>query len=462
MKDRTRPHSTNSFPRREFIRRAAATGVATLTLPHIIRSSALGADGSVAASKRVTLGVIGTGNQGTNDLRAFLSDERVHVIAVCDVNRETDGYWNGAVAGRDPAKRIVEGHYAAKAPSGTYKGCDTYEDFRELLARRDLDAVLIATPDHWHAILVVEAAKARKPIYSQKPLSLTIAEGRAMSDAVKKHKVTFQCGSQQRSDRNFRHACELVRNGRIGKLHTIKVGQPSGHPDFGKNGQRKAPEPIPTGLHYDFWLGPAAWAAYAPARVGVNFRWNLDYSGGQVTDWGGHHPDIAQWGMGTDHTGPVEIKNAKGTFPPRTELWNTATEYSFECIYQNGVKMIVSDKHKMGVTFEGSEGSVYVTRGAFETNPPSLWDSQIGPSEIHLYESKNHYRNFIDCILAKKETIAPCEVAHRSITIAHLGDIAMLLGRDLKWDPAKERFVGDDAANRMLSRPYRAPWKLEV
>ncbi len=451
-----------SLSRREFLHRTATAGIATVAFPHVIPSSALGADGAVAPSNRITVGIIGTGNQGTNDLRAFLSDERVQVVAVCDVNRESAGYWNGAVAGRDPATRIVEEHYAKKSPSGGYKGCDIYTDFRQLLARKDLDAVEVATPDHWHAIPMIAAAKAGKHIYCQKPLSLTIAEGRAMSNAVKKYKVTFQCGSQQRSDSKFRHACELVRNGRLGKLHTVKVGQPAGHPDYGKTGDHKATEPVPEGFDYNFWLGPAPDAPYCPARCHVNFRWNLGYSGGQVTDWGGHHPDIAQWGMGTEHTGPVEIKNAKGKFPSRTELWNTATEYYFECIYQNGVKLIVSDKHKMGVTFEGSEGSVYVTRGAFETNPQSLWDSPIAPNEIHLYESKHHFRNFIDCILAKTETIAPCEVAHRSISIAHLGNIAMLLGRDLKWDPAKERFVGDAEANKLLSRPYRAPWKLEA
>ncbi|MBI2925169.1 MAG: Gfo/Idh/MocA family oxidoreductase [Verrucomicrobia bacterium] len=461
MSKSTNLQPTRSLSRRQFLRGTAAAGVGAVAFPHIIPSSVLGADGAVAPSNRITLGIIGTGNQGTNDLRAFLSDERVQVVAVCDVNRESAGYWNGAVAGRDPAKRIVEEHYAKKAPSGSFKGCDIYTDFRQLLARTDLDAVEVATPDHWHAIPMIAAAKAGKHISCQKPLSLTIAEGRAMCDAVQKYQITFQCGSQQRSDSKFRHACELVRNGRLGKLHTVKVGQPAGHPDYGKTGDRKATEPVPEGFDYNLWLGPAPDAPYCPARCHVNFRWNLDYSGGQVTDWGGHHPDIAQWGMGTDHTGPVEIKNAKGNFPARTELWNTATEYSFECIYQNGIKLIVSDKHKMGVTFEGSEGSVYVTRGAFETKPASLWDSQIGPNEIHLYESKHHFRNFIDSLLAKKETIAPCEVAHRSITIAHLGNIAMLLGRDLKWDPAKERFVGDAEANKLLSRPYRAPWKLE-
>lgn len=414
-----------------------------------------------AASDRITVGAIGAGNMGLGDIRGLMSDPRVQLVAVCDVNRESSGYWDGKVAGREPGRRLVEEHYAADKKSGKYKGCDTYVDFRELIGRKDLDAVIVSTPDHWHALPVIAAAKARKDIYCQKPLSLTIAEGRAMSDAVKKYDRVFQTGSQQRSDSNFRRACELVRNGRIGKLHTVRVGMPAGRPDFGKTGDRKKPEKVPDGFDYDLWLGPAPEAPYAPARCHVNFRWIYDYSGGQVTDWGGHHPDCAQWGMGTESTGPVEIRNAKGVFPP-DELWNTATEYYFEAIYASGVKMIVSNKERSGVTWEGSEGSVWANRGQHDANPKSILDTKLGPNEIHLYESSNHYRNFIDCVLSRKPTAAPVETAHRSITICHLGNIALRLGRaKLKWDPDKEEIIGDTEANKMLSRPYRGPWKLE-
>jgi predicted dehydrogenase len=393
-------------------------------------------------------------------MRAFLRDPRVQLVAVCDVNKESAGYWNGAVGGREPGRRLVESHYAEAKKSGTYKGCDAYVDFRELIGRKDIDAVLICTPDHWHAIPTIAAASAGKDIYCQKPLSLTIAEGRAMSDAVKKHQRVFQCGSQQRSDKNFRRACELVRNGRIGKLHTVRCGLPGGRPDYGKTGDHKKPEPVPEGFDYDLWLGPAPKAAYAPARCHVNFRWIYDYSGGQVTDWGGHHPDCAQWGMGTEATGPVEIRNAKGVFP-QDELWNTATEYYFEAIYQNGVKLIISDKERGGVKWEGSDGWVWANRGQHDANPKSLLDSKIEPNEIHLYESNDHYRNFIDCVLSRKEPIAPVETAHRSITICHLGNIALRLGREvLTWDPVKEQIIGDDEAAKMLGRPYRQPWKL--
>ncbi|HEV3386993.1 MAG TPA: Gfo/Idh/MocA family oxidoreductase [Gemmata sp.] len=441
--------------RRKFF--AQATG---LVAPIIVPASALGLDERPAPSNRINLGVIGTGNQGFNDMRGFLSDPRVQIVAVCDVNRESAGYWNGAVAGREPGRRLVEESYAADKKSGKYKGCDTYVDFRELLERKDIDAVLISTPDHWHAIPTILAAKAGKDIYCQKPLALTIAEGRAMCDAVKKYKRVFQCGSQQRSDSNFRRACELVRNGRIGKLQTVRCGLPGGRPDFGKTGDRKKTEKVPEGFEYDIWLGPAPKAEYAPARCHVNFRWIYDYSGGQVTDWGGHHPDCAQWGMGTELTGPVEIRQAKGVFPP-DPLWNTATEFYFEGIYASGVKLIVSNKEKGGVVWEGTEGSVWADRGRHDANPKSILDSKIGDDGVQLYKSDNHYRNFIDCVISRKETAAPVEVAHRSITICHLGNIAMRLGREkLKWDPEKEQIVDDAEAAKMLSRPYRDPWKL--
>jgi predicted dehydrogenase len=450
---------TLATTRRRFLQTTSAAA-ALAGFPAIIPASALGLEGKVAPSNRITLGVIGTGNQGFNDIRSFLQDERVQIVAVCDVNKESLGYWDGKLGGREPAKRLVEEHYAKAKDAESYNGCKAYIDFREVLDRKDIDAVEVCTPDHWHAIPVIAACKAGKDIYCQKPLSLTIAEGRAMSDAVKAAKVVFQTGSQQRSDAKFRRACELVRNGRIGKLHTVKVGLPPGRSDYAKTGDRKKPEDVPAGFDYDMWLGPAPDAPYAPARCHVNFRWIYDYSGGQVTDWGGHHPDCAQWGMGTEDTGPIEIRGAKAEFPP-DPLWNTATDYYFEAIYANGVKMIVSSKEKMGVTWEGSEGSVYANRGTIDANPKTILDSQIGENEIHLYKSDNHFRNFIDCLKSREPCAAPVEAAHRSITICHLGNIAMRLGRDkLRWDPAKERIIDDAEASKMLSREYREPWKL--
>jgi predicted dehydrogenase len=278
---------------------------------------------------------------------------------------------------------------------------------------------------------------------------------------VKKYNRVFQCGSQQRSDVRFRRACEIVRNGGIGKLQTVLCGLPGGTPDFGKTAHRQDPEPVPEGFDYDMWLGPAPDAPYAPGRCHVNFRWILDYSGGQITDWGGHHPDIAQWGMGTELTGPVAIKNGQAQWA-REKLYNTATDFTFDAVYASGVTLTVSSRVRGGVTFQGSDGWVWVNRGGIEASRQSLLDYTPAPNEISLPRSESHFRNFIDCVLSRKEPIAPIEQAHRSISISHLGNIALRLGRDLRWDPQAERFSGDETANGMLSRPMRKPWKLEV
>lgn len=440
--------------RRSFLKQSAiiASGFS------IIPASALGKrSGFIPPSDRITMGFIGAGNQARNDIRGFFRDERVQVIAICDVNTESTGYWNGGVAGRIPVMKMADEAYSTKFGRG-YDGTKGYEDFRELLDNKDIDTVVVDTPDHWHAIPVMMAAAKGKDIYCQKPLSLTVPEGRAMSNAVKKYNVVFQTGSQQRSSRYFRRACELVRNGRIGKLHTVRCGLPPGTPDFGKTGDQTARMPVPKGFNYDMWLGPAPEAPYCPARTHVNFRWILDYSGGQVTDWGGHHPDIAQWGMNTEMTGPVRIQNARAKWADHP-VWNTATEYYFECIYSNGVKLIVSSEEEiMGVKFEGSEGSVWATRGNQGASSPEIYYSKLGKDEEKLYHSDNHYRNFIDCVISREEPIASVEKAHRSITIGHLGNIAMKLRQDLKWNPKKEQFTGNKEANAMLSRDMRAPW----
>ncbi|MEM6630177.1 MAG: Gfo/Idh/MocA family oxidoreductase [Bacteroidota bacterium] len=447
-----------STTRRTFLKQTASVGVCLSVAPSIIPSSALGKhSGFLPPSDRITLAFIGAGNQAGNDARGFLRDERVHITSICDVNAESMGYWNGAVAGREPLRKRVDESYARKF-GRNYSGTKGYEDFREVLEDTDIDAVVIDTPDHWHAIPVMMAAAKGKAIYCQKPLSLTIPEGRAMSDAVNKYQAVFQTGSQQRSSHYFRRACELVRNGRIGKLHTVRCGLPGGTPDFGKTGYLTNRLPIPKGFHYDMWLGPAPEAAYCPARTHVNFRWVLDYSGGQVTDWGGHHPDIAQWGMDTELTGPVKIQNARAKWADHP-VWNTAIEYYFECLYEDGVKLIVSNEEEiMGVKFEGSEGYAWATRRSQGASSEDIFFSSLGEKEIHLYKSDDHYRNFIDCIYSKEETAAPVEKAHRSISIGHLGNIAMKLGEDLEWNPKKEQFVGNEKANNLLARPMRAPW----
>jgi predicted dehydrogenase len=448
--------------RRDVLRRSVQGWAAGIGFPAIVPGSALGLSGAAAPSNRITLAVIGTGNQGFNDIHSFLRDKRVQIVAVCDANREGPGYWQGRIGGREPARRLVEERYADDRPSGSYRGCAALVDYREILGRGDIDAVAICTPDHWHAILVVAACRAKKDIYCQKPLSLTVGEGRAMVIAVNRSQIVFQTGTQQRSDPRFRRCCELVRNGRIGDLRRVGVGLPAGRTDYALTGDRKRPEPIPKGFEYNLWLGPAPDAPYAPARCHVNFRWVFDYAGGQVTDWGAHHVDCAQWGMGTEMTGPIEIRAAKGRFPP-DPVWDTATEFSFEAVYDNGVTMVVSNTEREGVTFEGTDGKIHVDRDKLITDPKSLLNSKISPGGVHLYASNHHHRNFIDCVISRQPTASPAEVAHRSVTICHLGNIALRLGRQrLSWDPGTERIIGDDEASKMLVRPYRAPWSLPV
>ncbi|MCD6307750.1 MAG: Gfo/Idh/MocA family oxidoreductase [Candidatus Latescibacteria bacterium] len=427
--------------RRNFLQSA---GIAAFAAPMIVPSSVFG---RTAPSNRFTLGSIGMGNMGTTNTKGFLERDDVQVVAVCDLDR----------ARLMDAKKLVEDTYAEKSGAGSFKGCDAIHDFRDLVGRDDIDLVTIAVPDHWHAIPAITAANAKKDIYAEKPLARTIHEGRAICDAVKRNGVVWQTGSWQRSRRQFRQACELVRNGKIGELKEVLVGLPTG-----KTIEPQPEMPVPDGFDYDFWLGPSPRAPYTKQRCHWNFRWIMDYSGGQLTDWAGHHCDIAQWGMDTERTGPVEIRG-EGVYP-REGLWDAVIEYRFECMYENGVKMTVANNQKipMGAKFVGSEGWVYVNRQGIDAEPKSLLTSVTAPDGIHLYRSNDHYANFIDCVRSRKETIAPAEVAHRSISVGHLGDIAMQLRRTLKWDPAGERFVNDPEADRYLFRSFRSPWRLPV
>ena len=426
----------NTITRRQFMKAAGAAG------PYVITSAALGAGGRPAPSNRVVMGCIGIGGMGTGNLKSFLHSSDVHMAAVCDVDSKR----------REAARKSVDGHYAKRGKKGAYKGCAAYNDLRELIAREDIDAVAISTPDHWHVLPAIAAAKAGKDVYVEKPLTLTIAEGRALSDTVLRYGRVCQVGSQQRSEWRFRFACELVRNGRIGKLHTIRTGLPKG-----RTIRPQKPQPVPEGFDYDMWLGQAPWEPYTPKRCHYNFRFIRDYSGGQVTNWGSHHNDIAQWGNGAERAGPVEIEG-KGEFP-RDGLYNVVLGFQFTCTYANGVKLICTTKSG-GVRFEGSDGWVYVNRGRIDAHPKSLLTSVIRPNEIHLYESRSHKRNFLDCVKTRAETVAPAEIGHRSASVCHLGNIAMLLGRKVKWNPECERFVNDPEADRMISRPMRAPWRL--
>ncbi len=423
--------NTQTVTRREFLRSSAAAAASVAVgLPAIVPSSVFGAD---APSSRVTMGCIGTGGQGTSDMKGFKGQSGCQVVAVCDVDAS-------------------HAEKAAQAAGLDAKAC--CKDFRDVLARTDIDTVLIAAPDHWHVPIAIAAVRAGKDVYCEKPLTLTIAEGRRLADEVKRYGRVFQTGSQQRSSAEFHKACELVVNGRIGHLHTMRVGI--------SNNNRQCeptwtPEPVPDGFDYDMWLGPAPWAPFHTQRCHYEFRFILDYSGGQMTNWGAHHLDIAQWGNQADATGPVEI-NGKGEFPA-SGLFTTALKAEIEYTYANGVKMFLKSGGG-GTRFEGTEGWIYVNRGKLEAEPKSLLDSVIGPDEKHLYESRDHKQNFLDCVKSRKDPICNVETGHRSSTVCHLGNIAMLLGRPLKWDPQKEQFIGDSEANRMTWRPARAPWRL--
>jgi predicted dehydrogenase len=435
--------------RRDLLKTSAAAGMG-LALPAVVPASVFGAE---APSERINVGCIGVGRMGTGDLKEALGFKQVQVVAVCGVDSKRAAL----------AQRRVESTYAGRSPAGDYKGCAVYGDFRELCARGDIDAVQIATPDHWHVLPALEAARHGKDVFLQKPLSLTIREGRVLSDTIRRSGRVFQAGSQQRSDKRFRQACELARNGRVGKLETVMVG-------FGTDPgcQPKPTMPVPENLNYDMWLGPAQWAPYTETRVhpqnSITDRpgWLRisDYSAGMMTGWGSHHLDIAQWGMGTEYTGPVEIVG-QAEFP-RDGLWDVHGTFNIEYTYANGVKVIAQDeqKFKNGVLFQGDKGWVFVNRESIDAEPKSLLEETIGPGETRLRASNNHKANFYECVKSRAETVAPVEVAHRSCTVCLLGDIATHLGRKLRWDPTTETFTGDTEANRLLSRPMRSPWCL--
>jgi len=424
--------------RRQFLKRATGITAGAMAFAYIVPSAALGKAGSVAPSNRIAMGAIGVGGMGTGDMRGFLGKREIQVVAVCDVDRSK----------RNNAKKIVDDRYKTS-------DCATYLDFRELIGRGDLDAVTLAMPDHWHSIPAIAAARAGLDVHAQKPFARTIGEGRAMCEAVERYGIVWQTGSQQRSGRDFHRACELVRNGRIGKVAKVEVGLPTGG-----GSDNKPVQPVPEGVDWNWWLGPAPWVPYR-GIMHWNWRWMMDYSGGQLTDWAGHHIDIAHWGLDTERTGPVEIEG-KGEYP-KDGIYDVPMTYKFTCKYANGIVMTVANNKQIpqGTKWYGENGRwVYVKRGKLEANPKSVLEEVIGPNEIHLYENRDHKQNFLDCIKSRKEPIAPAEVAHRSISVGLLGEIAMLTEQKLRWDPDKEVFIGNDAANRMLSRPMRSPWHL--
>jgi len=445
-----------SITRRSVLKRAAASAVA---VPYVLPASALGLAGTVSPSNRITIGLIGCGPHGTGwNLDQIFRNNDSQVIAVCDVDD----------ARCAAAKAKVEQHYS-RLMGRTYRGCTAYADFRDLIVRKDVDAVANCTPDHWHVIPAIMAAKAAKDVICEKPLTLTVAEGRILSDIIGKTNRVFQTASENRSIDTYIRICELVRNGRIGKLKHINVTLPGGNESRGENFNQREVQPVPKGFNYEMWLGQAPLAPYCPARCHGSFRWNLDYSGGRLTDWGAHLIDIAQWGNDTEATGPIEVEG-KGEFPPRHALFNTAYAFNINYKYANGVTMNVSSGEP-AIRFEGADGWIGFRgwRAPLEASDPAILQSKIGPNEVHLYRpgevvprtaggQGGEHRNFLDCVKSREPCYAPAETGHRTITITHIGNIAMMLGRKLRWNPEAERFSGDAEADRMLSRKQREPW----
>jgi len=429
-----------SITRRDFLTKTGAVAAGAVAFPYIIPSSALGKDGAVAPSNRIVMGAIGTGGQGTGNMKQFAQNPGSQMVAVCDVDK----------AHRDQAKKWVDERYGDQ-------GCAAYNDFRELLARDDIDAVCIGTPDFWHGLICIAAAKSGKDMYCEKPLVNTIAEGRWVREAVNRYGRVLQTGSHERSRHNARFACELVRNQRIGKLQTIEVNLPWDGRDLSSP---PTPMPVPEGFDYDMWLGPTPWVPYTEKRCHFWFRYILEYSGGEVTDRGAHVIDIGQLGNGTDDTGPIEVVGS-GDFV-RDGLYDCATRYQFDFTYANGVKMICTSKEPRGLKFIGDAGWVFVHihGGDLEADPPSLLQDVIGPNEIHLGRSPGHHEDFLNAVRKRGKPFAHAEVGIRTATMCHLANIAMLTGRKIQWDPVRECIVNDDEANKMCERPMRAPWRL--
>ncbi len=437
----------NDLNRRSFMKRA---GGAAMAFPYLISSSALGKAGSTAASERITIGCIGVGPQGTADMRGFLGQKDAQVVAVCDVKSNV----------LQQKQDLVNQHYQSKS-------CQAYKDFRELVARDDIDACLVATCDHWHVLTSLAAVRSGKDVYMEKPMGLSLQEDQAMRKAVQRYGRIFQFGTQQRSSRNFRFACELVRNERIGKLHTINVWSPGS-----SQGGDPTPTPVPHWLDYNMWLGPAPKKPYTKDRCSNKLWWFIsDYAIGFIAGWGIHPVDIALWGAADKLQGPWEIEGS-GTFPTKG-VCDTAMNWDVSLKFGSGVNVrFTGDPFPQewktrygrttshGTAFEGSQGWVHVDRSGINAHPKSLLEAKWGPKDIQLYKSAHHQRNFLDCIKSRKPAICPVDQAVQADLVCMISDVAIRLKRKLKWDPKLETFINDAQANQRLTRAMRAPWHL--
>ncbi len=439
--------------RRRFLSQSAAA----IAAPTVIPSGLLGQN---APSKRITMGFIGLGNRGIGVMESFLKHADVQGVAVCDVDDlhfRIQNEKRSRDLGRTPGKQALEKVYAERSPGGNWKGCATYEDYRELLARDDIDAVMVATPDHWHGLVTMTALRSGKDVYCEKPMTHLYAEGHAIHREVAAREAVFQVGSQQRSEPLFQQAVEIVRNGLIGKVSKVEVGLPVGHDQPEGDATEKTP---PSDLDYDMWCGPSEMLPYMEARHHWTWRWHLAFGGGQLMDWIGHHNDIAHWGMDFDQTGPTEVLARNWTFPT-TKVYNSPVDYDVVSRYANGTEIVISSRNPMGAKWIGENGWVYVNRGKLEASNPAWAAAGFVAGDWKAYQTPGHQRNFVDCVISREATIAPAETAHRSITPGHLAYLSHAIGGPVKWDPAAEKVVGnDDAAARLMALPYRGDWKL--
>ena len=411
------------------------------------------------ANERIQIGVIGLGSRGYNLIDSLVRHhDQARIVAICDVDKThyRDRAWGtGSAFGLIPAGQKIAAAYAKHGVQGSEDDISQFSDYRDLLERSDIDAVVIATPDHWHAKCTLDAVSRGKDVYCEKPVTHLFSEGQAVCREVEKRQAVFQTGSQQRSDRLFRRAVELVRNGVLGKLHTIKVGQQPGYAQ--PMGDSKVSE-IPKQLNYDFWCGPSKVLPYMRARHHRWWRGHSAYGGGVLMDWIGHHNDIAHWALGLDKAGPEEVEAVGWTFP-ETEIYDTPVRYTIRCRYAGEVTSTISSDNRAGLEMIGSEGSVFVNRGKLRTSDPRWAKPDFVPGAIRVTASDDHMGNFLSCIRSRQETIAPAEAGHRSITPGHLGYVSNALGRPLKWNARDQRVVGDEVANQKLRQmEYRQRW----
>jgi predicted dehydrogenase len=439
-----KPSKNSRISRRRFIALASAAAAA----PTIIPASALGRDGATAPSERITMGVVGWGMQGPSNTKDFMRFKDCQVVASCNIDK------NHLASSLE----TINGHYGNQ-------DCKPYHDYREMMARTDIDAVMLAVPDHWHELVAVEAADHKKDIYGEKPLARTIAEQQHIVRAVHRNNRIWQTGSWQRSVANFHKGAEIVRNGLIGTVTHIEVGLPAGHNDFAGTKNFMTVTDPPPELDYETWIGPSKMMPYIKGRVHENWRWNYNTGGGQLMDWIGHHCDIAHWGVGFDLEGPYEVEG-HGEFPPEDAVWNTCTKYRIECKYPQNVTMTIAGGHsdiRSGTKWIGTDGWVWVDRGGFDASNQDWRDIKRLPEDqlkIKLIKSDNHWRNFLDSVKSRQPTITPVDVAHHSAIPGHLGLISMLVGRKLKWDAKKEHILDDSDAAKLATRAYRPPWKM--